>query len=86
MGTAMSRAFLAAGTRRVISSQWPVADASTACLMEHFYRGIAPAIHAGRKPDYAVALQEARRKLREESAYREDPFFWAPFVLIGPAE
>jgi CHAT domain-containing protein len=73
---ALSRGFLVAGARRVVASQWPVDDASTAALMGELYRRLAAA------PDAAVALRDAKRRLRGDARWA-DPFFWAPFVLTG---
>ena len=78
---ALSRGFLAAGARRVVASLWPVDDDSTAALMGDFYRRLAAADRAG-GTDWARALRDARRSLREQDAWAS-PFFWAPFVLTG---
>ena len=73
---ALSRGFLAAGARRVVASLWPVHDDATAELMTRFFGELA------RGADAAEALRTAKRSLRAR-ADREDPFFWAPFVLSG---
>ncbi len=78
---ALSRAFLAAGARRVVASLWPVDDASTAALMASFYRRIARAA-PGQPPDYARALRDARLELRSKEQWAE-PYYWAPFVITG---
>jgi CHAT domain-containing protein len=77
---ALSRAFLGAGSRRVVASLWPVDDASTAVLMGAFYGRIAAG--AGDGPDYARALRDARREVRERREW-SSPYFWAPFILTG---
>lgn len=79
---ALSRGFLAAGARRAVASLWPVDDASTAVLMGDFYRRLAAAETAGREPDYARALRDARLALRR-SQEGAAPRFWAPFILSG---
>jgi CHAT domain-containing protein len=71
----LGRAFLAAGSSSVTVSLWQVSDESTAALMEQYYRGLL----AGKKKN--VALAEARQTLFA-SSYK-DPFYWAPFILIG---
>lgn len=71
----LSRAFMLAGARSVLVSLWEVADHSTALLMEEFYRLL------GQGVDKAEALAKAKRHLREKGY--ENPFFWAPFVLMG---
>lgn len=79
---ALSRGFLAAGARRVVASLWPVNDESTAVLMGDFYRRLARAEGSGLRPDYARALRDARRALRQQPRWSA-PYHWAPFVLSG---
>jgi CHAT domain-containing protein len=83
-GSSLTRAFLSAGSRRVVSSLWQVQDESTAELMSRFADAIAGALAEGKRPNYAEALQQARRHVRQKSEWAE-PYHWAPFVLIGPA-
>jgi CHAT domain-containing protein len=71
----LGRAFLAAGSSSVTVSLWQVSDESTAKLMEKYYQGVL----AGKTK--SVALAEAREALYS-NGYK-DPFFWAPFILIG---
>jgi CHAT domain-containing protein len=71
----LGRAFLAAGSSSVTVSLWQVSDESTAKLMEKYYKGVL----AGKAK--SVALAEAREALFS-NGYK-DPFFWAPFILIG---
>jgi CHAT domain-containing protein/Flp pilus assembly protein TadD len=74
----LTRAFLFAGTPRVVASLWNVNDAATTDLMKTFYRkmqdGLAP----------ARALQAAKLEMMRSgvAAYRA-PYFWAAFVLVG---
>jgi CHAT domain-containing protein/predicted negative regulator of RcsB-dependent stress response len=70
----MSRAFLYAGSPRVIASLWNVSDNSTASLMQSFYRNLK----SGRSE--SLALQEAQMSLMKKYPH---PFYWAPFILIG---
>ncbi|HMB94264.1 MAG TPA: CHAT domain-containing protein, partial [Rhodothermales bacterium] len=79
---ALSRGFLTAGARRVIASQWDVNDASTASLIGAFFEAIFEDERAGRPVDFARALRDAKRRIRQEGAW-QSPFYWAPFVLIG---
>jgi CHAT domain-containing protein len=79
---ALSRGFLTAGARRVIASQWAVDDASTAALMGAFFEAVVAAERAGLPVDYAHALRDAKRRVRQESNW-QNPYFWAPFILIG---
>jgi CHAT domain-containing protein len=71
----LGRAFLLAGARSAVMSLWQVADDSTALLMHEFYRNIL----AGQKKSQALAAARATVHRRGFS----DPFFWAPFVLMG---
>lgn len=72
----LTRGFLLAGARTVLSTHWTVDDRSTALLMEQFYRGLL----AG-WPD-ALALQVAQRTLRQDFPH---PYHWAPYALHGAA-
>ncbi len=90
----LARAFLFAGSRSVIASQWMVADAGAADLMIAFYRNI---FQKGMAP--SRALVDAKRELRRSSRGRgvsrlaqvsggeavtlAHPFFWAPFIHVG---
>lgn len=71
----LGRAFLAAGSESVTVSLWQVSDDSTTLLMQKYYKGI---LEGKRK---SVALAEARYAVFTNGS--TDPFFWAPFILIG---
>lgn len=71
----LGRAFLTAGASSVTVSLWEVSDESTALLMRHYYQNLL----AGKPKDEALA--EARTWLFQ-NGYPQ-PYFWAPFVLIG---
>ena len=71
----LGRAFLAAGASSVTVSLWQVSDESTALLMKKYYEGLLE----GKKKSDALAL--ARYAVYESGA--KDPFFWAPFIVIG---
>lgn len=75
----LTSAFLSAGLPAVLATLWPVDDAATAALMEHFYAGLA----AGQSA--AAALADAQAALRAEPS-TADPFFWAGLVLVGDGE
>ncbi len=70
----LQRAFLVAGARSVLMSLWKVSDESTTELIKLFYRNWL----AGQ--DKFSALAEAQRTIRQKY---EEPYHWAPFVLIG---
>jgi CHAT domain-containing protein len=83
-GSTMARAFLAAGAKRVVCSQWDVDDESTAELMGAFAAAIGQSLRTGQAPNYAVALTEARKYVHDQPKW-SSPYYWAPFVLMGPA-
>jgi len=77
----MSWAFIFAGARSVLVSQWRVNSASTLQLMKNFYQAL------GRQNDpnsrnKSHALREASLQLLKVRRYRH-PFYWAGFVLVS---
>jgi len=78
----LSRGFLVAGARRVVASNWLVDDEATAHLASHYCSTLAQA-KPGQSPDYAAALQQSKRYLRNQKKWSA-PYYWASFVLIGP--
>ena len=70
----LRQAFFTAGVQSLVVSLWSVNDQSTADLMAAFYEKLK----AG--TDRAEALRQASASIR---AKNDDPFFWAPFVLLG---
>lgn len=80
---ALSRAFVASGARRVIATQWTVDDDSTAALVAGLFDSLAAAELKGQSLDVAIALRNAKRSVRGQSRWAS-PYYWAPFVLIGP--
>jgi CHAT domain-containing protein len=73
----LTRGFMYAGSRSVVTSLWKVDDRATAKLMQHFYESM---LRDGMTP--AAALRSAKQKIRAEKAWGA-PFFWAGFVLQG---
>ncbi len=73
----LMRGFLAAGVPSLVLSLWTVHDASAAEFMEVFYRHLL----TGCPKREALA-----RTYRELKARYEDPYFWAPFFLMGSPE
>ncbi|WP_013630026.1 CHAT domain-containing protein [Rubinisphaera brasiliensis] len=67
--------FLAAGSRAVISSQWPVDDQATSQLFREMFRLIAES------DDKVTAFTKARQLVRKS---HPNPRFWAPFIYIAP--
>ena len=58
-GSTLARAFLAAGVRDVICSQWSVDDAASAALISDFFRNLSPQLEAKDSIDFATALRDA---------------------------
>jgi len=73
----LSRPFLVAGARQVISSLWQVSDRATAVLMERFYFHL---LQENQSPENALGM--AQQWLREQPEW-EHPYFWAGFVVQG---
>ncbi len=79
----LMRAFFYAGTKGVVVSLWNVDDSSTANLMKDFY------IHMKEGKNPAESLRQAKlgmiQHARKGSSYvaYEDPYYWAPFILVG---
>ena len=72
------RSFLMAGSKSVIISLWNVEDESTSILFTKFYEYIKD----GKSKSESLRL--AKKFLRENTRF-DNPFYWAPFVLIGEA-
>jgi len=84
----LTRAFMYAGAKSVLVSLWSVHDQSTTSLMKNFYKNL---IEKGLNPK--KALREAKLQLLRDSSEIQgneilysNPFFWAPFVLIGDTD
>lgn len=71
----LGRAFIDAGAHAVVVSLWDVDDRATALFMEDFYQLLSQGVKK------AEALATAKRNLQRRGY--SNPFFWAPFVLIG---
>jgi CHAT domain-containing protein/tetratricopeptide (TPR) repeat protein len=71
----LGRAFLLAGASSVTVSLWEVDDDSTAAFMTKYYSSL---LSGESKPQ---ALAEARLGLIK--AGYKDPYYWAPFILVG---
>ncbi len=68
------RAFFHAGASSLVTTLWPVKDASTAELIRHFYNELL----AG--SSVAEALQKAQNILRKSYP---NPYYWAAFQVNG---
>jgi CHAT domain-containing protein len=69
------RGLLHAGARSLLLSLWDLHDRSTAQFMRSFYARY-PA-----QPDKAEAVRAAMLEARSRNPH---PYYWAPFILIGP--
>jgi CHAT domain-containing protein len=77
----MSWAFLVAGARSVVVSQWRVNSGSTSVLMKSFYQALAKG-NDSNSHNKSEALREASLRLLKDRRYRH-PFYWAGFVLVS---
>ena len=74
----IARAFLLAGVKDVIYTQWSIADRSSAELMDRFYYYLSQ----GMPTD--VALQKAKVDfILKGDPVKAFPFYWAAYVLEG---
>ncbi len=71
------RGLLYAGAQAVLVSLWDISDAVTTRFMSTFYRELMEA------PSVSSALRKTMQSIR---ATHPNPYYWAPFVLIGDAE
>jgi len=78
----LTRAFMQAGAPSVVATLWPVNDRSSARFMDRFYEVLQAEGKGG-------ALASAQRAMLAGkipgAADLQDPYYWAPFVLIGAA-
>lgn len=73
----LSRAFLLAGSKTVVSTLWSVDDAAALYLMKRFY------IHLSEHNQTADALTMAKRDLLRTYAGHANPYYWASYKLEG---
>lgn len=82
-GVTLAGAFLGAGSRGVLASCWSVDDRATAEMMAAFFGAVRPG--RGDGAAYPEAMRNARLAIRSKAGW-EAPFFWAPFVYVGPPD
>lgn len=76
----LSRAFLLAGARTVISTLWSIDDNSTSYLMKMFYSRVS------RGEDAAYALRMAKKDMLQAFGSSSAlPYYWAGFTVEGLA-
>lgn len=74
----LANAFTLSGCPNTVQSLWQVNDASTAFLMEKFYKNLSDGMSKPR------ALQAAKRQFLDEApAHWRHPFYYAGFVYFG---
>ena len=80
----LQRAFIKAGANTVVSSLWPVADASTKLLVVTFFENYR------KTGDKAESLRIAEKAVKNSNSFDPEtgipwsqPYFWSPFVLSG---
>jgi len=85
----LAHAFLVAGARSVIASLWRVDDESTFILFNHYYSllnlGVSKS-EALRKAKNHVRSYTCRDDSGNVTCPFTDPFYWAPFILVGAKE
>ncbi|MEO1879746.1 MAG: CHAT domain-containing protein, partial [Methylococcales bacterium] len=72
----LNRAFQEAGAKAVLSTLWSISDEGTNHFMQKFYHRFL-----NNQPPQQ-ALQETQDELKDSKKW-QDPFFWAPFVMMG---
>ena len=65
------------GARSTLATLWQVSDASTVALMEQFYQRLDQA-----GTTKAAALHQAQQALLQNPR-SQNPYYWAPYVLVG---
>lgn len=73
----MTRAWIAAGARSVITSRWPTPDDSGA-LFAQFYQHFREQPQAGA----AAAFQNAQLDMLRTGDWRSNPLYWAAFFVL----
>lgn len=76
----LTRAFMYAGTPRVLCSLWKVDDEATMAMMVKFYELWNPT--EGEGIPTAAALEQAQEFIRNHEKWKH-PYYWAAWVLWG---
>lgn len=67
-----------AGARSTMATLWSVNDLATSQLMVRFYQELGDP-----QVTKAEALRRAQLSILNDPKYRQHPYFWAPFILVG---
>ena len=80
----MAYAFRSAGVPSQVASLWWVEDATTSFLMQRFYRYLRRGLSKSRALQKAKidVIRAAGKNLKKAAG---NPYYWAPFILIGDA-
>jgi len=77
---ALSRSFLLAGARTVVSTLWSIDDTFSLYLMKQFYK------HLAAQESPAIALTAAKRDMLRKYGAAAVPYYWAAYTLEGAAD
>jgi CHAT domain-containing protein len=67
-----------AGARSTLATLWLVNDEATAQIMVRFYQELSQTTVTK-----AEALRRAQELILQDPKYRQHPYYWAPYVLVG---
>lgn len=67
----------------MVASNWLVDDEAAASLISYFCGGIANDEKKENPLGYAHRLHAAKKWIRDQDKWKS-PYYWAPFVLVGP--
>ena len=74
----IARAFLLAGVKNILITQWPIADKSSEYLMDRFY------YYLSRGNPVDIALQKAKIDcIFQGDPVKAAPYYWAGYVCLG---
>lgn len=76
----LSRAFLLAGAKGVVSTLWAIDDTFSLSLMKQFYQ------HLAAHEPAAYALTAAKRDMLRKFGREAVPYYWASFIFEGAAD
>ncbi|MBD3225000.1 MAG: CHAT domain-containing protein [Caldithrix sp.] len=74
----LARAFQYAGTPSLLVSLWNVDDRATSLIVKRFYAYL----QNGKRKNEALRMAKLDY-LKSADADHHDPFYWAPFILVG---
>ena len=72
----LQRGFKRAGVNTLLMTLWPVNDDATQILMREFYRNLTE------DKSKRQSLKLAQQFLRENHQQYNNPYYWAPFILL----